>query len=307
MIHQGFATTLSAPFFMEVLFCYLNEAGSSQEIDWKEEADAAEEFGFQCHSFSFDLFLDGRLEAALDELPDGGGNQILYRGWLISEDDYGLLEDGLTAKGYQMVSGVHEYRETLLLPNYYELIEDLTPPALWTDEPDIDEAWELALQLGSGPWIIKDHIKSAKEAWLEACYIPAGADFDHFKQVCEELRDRREPNFTNGYVVRPYLPLKQLGVHWTGGPVAEEYRLIFWEGELISCLPYHEIGAGENPDFSEYKVLGERIDSSFFVADIAITENGSPTLIELNPGGAAGFPPQMHPVEFYSLIAGEPS
>lgn len=287
---------------MEVLFCYLNEAGNSQEIDWKEEADAAEEFGFTCHSFSYDTFLSGHIEAAIDELPAGDGNQILYRGWLMPDDDYTILEDALANKGYQMFSGSHEYRETLLLPNYYELIENLTPPARWTDDPDIDEAWELAKELGNGPWIVKDHMKSAKEAWLEACYIPAGANFEHFKQVCEELRDRREPWFTNGYVVRPYIPLKQLGAHWTGCPIAEEYRLIYWQGERIVTFPCHELSNGGIPDFSKYDILGELIDSAFFVADIAITETGEPTLIELNPGGAAGFPPQMHPVEFYSVI-----
>ena len=78
---------------MELLFCYLNDSGNSQEIDWKEEADAAEECGFSCHSFSYDLMLAGQLELAVEELPEGEGNQILYRGWLMPDDDYSILED----------------------------------------------------------------------------------------------------------------------------------------------------------------------------------------------------------------------
>jgi len=153
---------------MEVLFSYLNDAGYSQEIDWKEEADAAEECGLTCYSFSYDLFYYGRYEEAFSEIPDGDGGELLYRGWLMPEDDYTQLEDFLVNKGYQLICSAHEYQETLLLPNYYEVIEDMTPAAKWTDTPDIEEAWGLAQELGNGPWIVKDHIKSAKEAWLEA-------------------------------------------------------------------------------------------------------------------------------------------
>ena len=288
---------------MEILFCYLNEEGFSQPIDWKEEADAAEECGFRCHSFSYDLFWEGQIDAALDELPDGEGTEILYRGWMMPEDEYSLLEDGLSNRNYRLMTATHEYRETLLMPNYFELVEEFTMPCLWTDDPDIDEAWELAQSLGKGPWIVRDHMKSAKEAWLEACYVPEGADYDQFKSVCEELRNRREPYFTNGYVIRPFVPLNNYTAHWTGAPVSEEYRMIFWHGKPILTFPYHDLGSKEQtPDLSHYHCLGDKIDSRFFVADVAVTEAGDPILIELNSGGIAGFPPQMHPIEFYEEI-----
>jgi len=87
--------------------------------------------------------------------------------------------------------------------------------------------------------------------------------------------------------VRPFVPLNYLAAHWTGGPVAEEYRLIYWQGKRILTFPYHDIGANDVPDFSRYDKL---------------SDPGDPILIELNSGGCAGFPPQMHPIEFYSKI-----
>ena len=288
---------------MEILFCYLNQPGNSQDINWLEEADAAEECDFSCHSFSYDLFYDGQIDLALQELPDGEGIEILYRGWMMGEEDYGLLDEALSDRGYRLIVGQHEYRETVTLPNYFEAVEDLTPPALWTDEPDIEEAWELAGQFKGAPLIVKDHMKSAKEAWLEACFVPEGASFDVFKSICEELRDRRGESFANGFVIRPFIPLKRLGAHWTGSPISEEYRMFFWKGERILSAPYFEIGSDDIPDFSAYDVLGDRIDSSFFVADVAIRETGEPVLIEVNPAGCAGFPPQLHPIEFYEKLA----
>ena len=55
--------------------------------------------------------------------------------------------------------------------------------------------------------------------------------------------------------------------------------------------------------FSKFEILGDRIDSSFFVADIARTEDGELVLIEINDGGVAGLPPLSHPIDFYSAVA----
>lgn len=189
------------------------------------------------------------------------------------------------------------------LPNYHELVADLTPPAAWTWEPDIDEAWELARSLGKGPWIVKDHVKSAKDAWLEACFVPKGAKAARFRSVCEELLDRRGENFDTGFVIRPFVPLAQLGAHWAGFPIFDEYRLFFWRGEMIAAGPYHEALAGSERNFDRFKDLGKRIDCPFFAADIARCESGELILIELNDGGSAGIPPEWDPMDLYRRIA----
>jgi hypothetical protein len=182
-------------------------------------------------------------------------------------------------------------------------VADLTPPAVWTWEADIDEAWEMAKSLGKGPWIVKDHVKSAKEAWLEACYVPKGAKFSRFKSVCEELMDRRGVDFDTGFVIRPFVPLAQLGAHWAGFPIYDEYRLFFWHGEMILAEAYHEALVGHVRNFGLFKDLGQRIDSPFFVADVARSESGELILIELNDGGYAGIPPECDPMDLYRPIA----
>ncbi len=288
---------------MEWLYCWLRESGYSQEINWRAEAEVAEDLGYTCHSIDYESLLEGDLDRALESLPDGEGTNLVYRGWIMPDEDYAELESGLEDRGYSLLTSSYQYALVTGLPNYHELVEHLTPPAVWTWDPDIEEAWELAQTLGPGPYIIKDHVKSAKEAWLEACYVPAGASYEQFRDIGEELRYRRGNSFTRGFVVRPYVPLVQLGAHWIGMPIFEEYRLIFWKGKLILADRYHEELGGNETDFSKFEGLPEIIDSPFFVADVARKEeDGELILIELNDGGAAGLPPECHPMDFYGAV-----
>ena len=287
---------------IEWLYCFLQRSEALQDINWAEEAEVAEELGYTTHSFDFDHFLEGSFEAALDGMPDGRGQTLVYRGWMMKEDEYADFESEMSSRGYVLQTNAYQYIDTLSLPTYFETIEDLTPPALWTWEADIESAWEMAQSLGPGPKIVKDHIKSAKEAWLEACFVPEDADYSQFKGICEELMERRGELFEKGFVVRPFVPLKQLGASWMGFPIFDEYRLIFWKGEMILADAYSDL-SGKLPDFSKFKTLGDRIDSPFFVADIARTEAGELILIELNDGGVAGLPPLSHPIDFYQAVA----
>lgn len=91
----------------------------------------------------------------------------------------------------------------------------------------------------------------------------------------------------------------------TGGPVFEEYRLIYWNGKRILTDRYYPGLGGEETDFSKFDCLSERIDSNFFVADVARTQSGELILIEINDGGAAGLPPDSHPIDFYAPVARE--
>jgi len=287
---------------MEWLYCWLRSAERAQELDWRTEAEVAEDLGYACHSFDYESLLEGDLESALDTLPDGEGQTLVYRGWLMPAEDYAELESAVESRGYELLTKGYQYELLTSLPNYFERVDDMTPPAVWTWDPDIEEAWDLAQTLGKGPYILKDHMKSAKEAWLEACYVPKEATFKTFESICTELRDRRGESFANGYVVRPFVPLVQLGAHWVGMPIYEEYRLIFWKGEMILADRYHEELGGSETDFTAFNALVDRIDSPFFVADVARKEDGELILIELNDGGAAGLPPECHPMDFYAAV-----
>jgi hypothetical protein len=63
--------------------------------------------------------------------------------------------------------------------------------------------------LGDGPFVIKDHVKSAKHRWHEACFVPKGAGRDDFEQVAENLKRDQGKSFFRGFVVMQYVLLRQ--------------------------------------------------------------------------------------------------
>lgn len=308
MISARFAGTTPAfkvspftPLMIEWLYCYLPTSEARTPINRREEAEAAEESDFVCHSFDMERFLDGDSDA-LEHLPNGRGRTLVYRGWLLKEDEYHTLEQEVTSRGYRLLTNTSQYAETTFLPNWHPRLADLTPPAIWTWDEDPEEAWEAAKSLGPPPYIIKDHSKSCKEAWSEACYVPPKARRARFIEICQEMIDRRGERFETGIVVRPVVPLVRLANHFSGLPIFDEYRLIFWRGKMVLSSGYSDL-EGKEEDFSKFAHLGELIASPFFVADVARTESGELILIEVNDGGGAGLPPNLHPIEFYSSVA----
>lgn len=288
---------------MNWLFPYLLTLEAQHKVDWRREAESAESFGFGAFSFDLERFLADDLEGALAELPPGDGSVIGYRGYILLPDQYEFLADGVSRRGYRMLTNPSQYARSSRLPEWYPAVSDLTPAAIWTESDDAAEAWELAVNaFGPPPWIIKDHVKSRKQYWLEACFIAADADFASFKQSCATMVEQRGEEFTGGLVVRPFVPLKFVTADWTGMPMFEEYRLFFWRGEFFHSEIYNPVGRPEE-NFTEFLDLGSRVDSDFFTADVARTEEGELILIEINDGGVSGIPPDMHPDELYGLIA----
>ena len=52
---------------------------------------------------------------------------IVYRGWMLSATDYGTLVETVEQTGASMLISQDQYLSTHYLPNWYGLIEDLTP------------------------------------------------------------------------------------------------------------------------------------------------------------------------------------
>jgi hypothetical protein len=268
------------------------------------EALAAEELGIESYAIPLDPVVNGEPERALRRLPRGRHRRWLYRGWMLSEEEYTGLYDAMQERGEELVVDPESFAEAAYVPSYVPLLGAHTAPTRWTEGEDITEAWEAALELGPPPWIVKDHVKSAKEQWHRACFVPAGASFDDFTEVCERLLAARGDRFERGFVVKKYLDLATLP-GWTPEQrrVTDEHRLVFWEGELVTHAPYYDVDA-ELADPGQFAYLGQAIGSPFFTADVARLASGGYTVIELNDGGSSVLPEQMDPRELYRAVLG---
>jgi hypothetical protein len=244
---------------------------------------------------SLNAVVNGEPERALRRLPRPAYRRWLYRGWMLNEEEYTSLHEAMLDRGEELVVDPESFAEAMYIPNYVPLLGDRTAPTRWTEGEDIREAWELALELGPPPWIIKDHMKSAKEQWHRACFIPPGADFDDFRERCERLIEVRGDRFERGIVIRKYLDLATLpGWAPEQRPATDEHRLVFWEGQLVAHAPYYDMES-TLPSPSQFEELGDLISSPFFTADVARLAGGGYTVIELNDGGCSTLPEQLDP------------
>ncbi|WP_342375066.1 ATP-grasp domain-containing protein [Myxococcus stipitatus] len=275
----------------------------SQYDTFDVEAEAAESLGFDTYQVDLAALLNGNTEHALEAVPKRGGLRLLYRGWMLTEEEYTTLDEALSERGHRLITTPDQYAAALYLPLWYPCLSRYTARSVWTEGTDADEAWRAAQALGPSPWILKDHVKSAKERWEEACFVPAKATREDFARICANLVEERGERFERGLVVRKYLPLKVYGRTPTG-PAHLEFRLFFGRGRLLAAEQHHEFDV-DTPDFSAFEPLGRRIDSPFFALDVAMLEDGGWAVIEVNDGGVSGLPPGLDPrVLFEPLLGG---
>ena len=278
-----------------------SEGVDGHDESYNVEAHVLQSMDVRVAEVCLEAAIDGDPEEALAHLPRGG-TTWLYRGWLLSEEDYTALCDAVADRGDRLVVHPTEYAAAAFLPNWVDVLGHRTPATIWTEDTDAQEAWDEAIEvLGPPPWIIKDHLKSARDDWKTACFVPEGADFERFRDICQGLIDARGHLFERGLVVRRYVNLKRLPFVSRGAPVCDEHRVFFWRGKAIAHAPYHDL---EVPPLTTipFPELGDLVDSPFFTADFGRLEDGSWTVIELNDGGGSGRPEHLDPWQLYEAI-----
>lgn len=118
---------------MEILFCRPSTPQVTEDR-MNLEADALEELGIGSHLVRLEDVVDGDLDQALDALPGASSHRFLYRGWMLTEDEYVALYEAVLERGHSLVVTPDEYAAAHYLPNYYPEIQDLTAPTRWTDD-----------------------------------------------------------------------------------------------------------------------------------------------------------------------------
>ena len=287
---------------MKLLFPQNPTMRKLPEPIFEPEFDAAKSLGFDCLLFDEEALSSGDIDLAFKRLPPGDGSELLYRGWILTEELYRRFQESLSARGYSLISSAAHYAEVTYFPNYYPKIRDFSPVAVWTDTPDSFLAWTLARKLGDGPFVIKDHIKSAKHLWHEACFFPKDSGRENFERIAENLKREQGDTFFRGFVVKQFVPLRSRGQSPREYPMCEEYRLFFWKRQLLIASHYHR--QPENAvDWSPFVALALRFDAPFFTMDVAQTEAGNWIVVDMGAGECSSLPPSLAPTRFYSRLA----
>ncbi|HEX6039468.1 ATP-grasp domain-containing protein [Longimicrobium sp.] len=278
-------------------FLYPAHPLSPREVDpdFEAEADLARALGADVSVLHLEPLLeDGDARRAVRFVEAADDERAVYRGWILPAHLYQRLYETLAEwKGLALVSDPDAYRAAQHLPQAYARLEGHTPETVWLRAEDAtpERVVEAAAQLGDGPALLKDFVKSEKHAWEEACFIPSATDRAAVLRVADAFRARRGSALEGGLVFRRFVPLRRTGVHARSGmPVAVEVRCFFVAGALAARIRYWEGQMDDLPDVPEAMLaLGGRIDSPFFTMDFAQREDGTWTVIETGDGQVSGF------------------
>jgi len=117
------------------------------------EVLAAEELGIDSYAIPLDPIVNGEPERALRRLPRPRSRRWLYRGWMLSEEEYTGLYEAMLERDEDLVVDPESFAEATYVPNYAPLLGEHTAPTRWTEGEDIRDAWEAAEELGPPPWM----------------------------------------------------------------------------------------------------------------------------------------------------------
>jgi len=278
------------------------------EPDYAAEVGAADGLGLARSLVQVEPLLeraDGA--AAVRRVAEGAGEPALYRGWMLSPDQYAALHAALTERGLAPVTSPAAYRHTHWLPESYAAIERWTAPSAWlpVTELTVDRAVALARTFGPRPLVVKDYVKSRKHEWFDACFIPFADDEANVRRVVENFLRLQDGHVVGGLVFREFVDFARIGLHAKSRlPLVREYRFFVLDGRPFFVAPYWAEGQyGESaPSADVLAAILPRVKSRFYAADVAEKSAGGWMLVELNDGGSAGVPEGGSPEAFYRSL-----
>ena len=281
------------------LFCNHPLYPKRVDEDYEGEFQAASR-DRSCALFSYENLENGELSLYGDDIY----GLTVYRGWMMKPEMYRLFYDKLEAKGIILINTPEEYERYHMLPGWYEDFKEFTARSLWEDKGSLSSAMEMTKGL-TGPYIVKDYVKSRKHEWYDACFIPEIDDRENAEKIIGNFLDRQGDDLVGGVVLRKYENLKQIGFHEKSRmPISEEYRLFIFAGKIIIMDDYWQAdkGAGFNEDeLAWLNEIAKKVKSNFVTIDIARREDGRLIIMELGDGQVSGLQ-QIKADDFYSSL-----
>ena len=293
---------------MKVLFCADPLQPRRVDTAYQDEYEATLSAGASVSLVNFEALVDENDPAgAVARVPAVGMPTLgVYRGWMLTVEQYRQLFDVLQGRGIVLVNTPEQYAHCHWLPLSYPNIAAHTPETVWAaKEFQIDNLAVVLEPFGDGPVIVKDYVKSRKHEWAQACFIPSAADEDAAAQVVQTFLQRQGNDLAGGLVFREFVEFEPLSAHpQSGMPLTREFRLVFLDGEVLTSSRYWETGnyAGETPPLEFFTAIARTVPSRFFTMDVAKLKSGAWLIVELGDAQVAELPPDTDSRTFYAEL-----
>lgn len=228
---------------------------NSQKIDenFEYEARILKEAKFEVYPFSIDK----------QKKLDFNGQKVIYRGWMLNEEEYSVLELFVKDNNGELLTSKHNYFKAHYLPNWYEDLKDLTPETVFVPNTKISSLINLAKETGWDKFFVKDFVKSLTTKEGSICDLNEIEDIvskiDFYRGVEGGICLRKVENFDS----------------------ESEIRYFVFLGRIYS--PTQNI-----PEI--VKTVADRIDLPFYSVDIIKEkETGKEWVVEIGDGQVSSF------------------
>jgi hypothetical protein len=184
------------------------------------EAAAARDLGVEVALVDHDAVCAGAVPQAVARVPES--DDAVYRGWMVRSEQYAALEAALDARGASLRTSSQAFRTAHELPGWYAALCELTPETVWSRGGAPGEVVDLCAALRTGGAVLRDHVKSMKHYWAQACYIPDVTDHESARRVAERFVELREDSLTGGLVLRRFERFEgsEVRTWWVDGELA---------------------------------------------------------------------------------------
>ncbi|MEV0191529.1 ATP-grasp domain-containing protein [Kitasatospora purpeofusca] len=313
------------------------------------EARLLRDLGGEHHLVDHDALLAGDARAAVDRVPAGRG-PFWYRGWMLPSDRYAAFAAALAERGGHLLTSPPGYAAAHELPGWYGVFEGATPQSVWLPLAgtgsrgggggegggDADEgsgagdgssggggagiapprperlAAAVAELGGRGPAIVKDYVKSRKDEWGEACFVPELADLPAVARVVARFVELQGPYLAGGVVLRRFEEFTRVVWDAEGTPSgtpglpddgrggrrrAVESRVWWLDGEPVLVGPHPDLpGCPSAPDLSGVRPPVRTLGCRFVTTDLAERADGSGwRVVEVGDGQVSELPRGIDP------------
>ena len=245
----------------DIGFIFPSDYFKSKQVDsaYLEQFECLRSHGFETLVISLEALSSGTAKI----FPDPGCSKLVYRGWMLTPEDYLRLVDAVRSAGSDLWISSDEYLSNHYLPNWYSLISDLTPEThFFTIDDDLDRA---LIKLGWSRFFIKDYVKSLKTS--------IGSIINHPSEISTVVAQMQKFRGTieGGICVRQvedFIPETE-----------QRYFVINGRSSAAST-------AADIPDI--VKECASRIKSKFFSVDTIDRRDGYKRIVEIGDGQVSG-------------------
>jgi hypothetical protein len=262
-----------------------------------DEAGAARDAGLEVGVVDHDaLRVSGGARRAVARVPASTSAGVaVYRGWMLRSGQYRAFAEALAERDVVLRTMADQYRQAHELPGWYATLAGVTPRSVWTTDADRDSFDRACRELGPGPAVLRDHVKSMKHYWHEAAFIPDVADAVAAWAVADRFRQLRDDDFEGGFVLRRFEPF-----------VSAEVRT-WWVNGVCRLVGPHPDTPHDNPaadvDLSAVAPLIAALRLPFVTVDLALRTDGVWRVVELGDGQVSDRPATIGPEELVAAIA----